>query len=77
MEDLTKIAEITLHHLFLDALKNENYELCANIRDEYKRRLDTHTFCPYAYIIIQRCDKPKHGLLDPADSSYLLLTDLK
>lgn len=73
---IREMAEIPLHHKFIEAMKSEEYEICAEIRDEFKRRFETHTFCPYAYIVIKRCDAPKYGLLDFADSHYLILTEL-
>lgn len=77
MQDLKEIAEIPLHHLFLDAIKNENYELCAEIRDEFNKRLATHTFCQYSYIVIKRSEQLEYGLLDNADGYYLILTEIK
>lgn len=70
MNDLTKISEIELHHIFVEALHKEDYLVCAAIRDEYKKRFDNHTFCEYAFLIMIDCGYPMYGMLDFADNYY-------
>ena len=63
-QDLTKLYVVPLFHVFRDALKAEEYEICAEVKKEIEFRTLTKTLCPYSVAILRKSDYPLHGLLD-------------
>lgn len=64
IEDITKLELIPLFHAFWDALKAEEYEICALVKQEIEFRRLTKTLCPFAVTILQNSDYSLYGMLD-------------
>ena len=63
-QDFTKLDVVPLFHVFWNALKAEEYEICAEVKREIEFRKLTKTLCPYSVAILRKSDYPLYGLLD-------------
>lgn len=58
------LGEVPLYNIFIKALKNEDYELCQEIKNEFDYRKEHNTLCPFSVLLLQKCEIPLYGLVD-------------
>lgn len=72
MKDLTKLDVVPLFHVLWDALKTEEYEICAEVKKEIEYRKLHRALCPFSVAVLKQSDYPLFGMLDDVNPRELL-----